>query len=103
VIAAGAGGALETIVEGETGVLWTGGVDELVEAVRGFDALAVDPAACVANARRFDREVFRRVFPREVAAAVRARGARDDAHPDPRMEAARRPPRRRGGLARPLP
>ena len=101
VIAAGAGGALETIVEGETGVLWSGGVDELVAAVRGFDTLAVDPAACVASARRYDREVFRHRFPREVEAAVRARGARDR-HPDPRMEAARRPPRRRGGLARPL-
>ncbi|NLT07125.1 MAG: glycosyltransferase family 4 protein [Solirubrobacterales bacterium] len=70
VIAAGAGGALETVVDGVTGRLWDGGADELAAAVADFDALAVDPAACVANARRFDRAVFREAFPREVDAAL---------------------------------
>lgn len=70
VIAAGAGGALETVVEGVTGTLWNGGAGELAAAVADFDALAVDPAACVANARRFDTAIFREAFPREVDAAL---------------------------------
>jgi glycosyltransferase involved in cell wall biosynthesis len=73
VIAAAGGGAVETVVEGVTGVLWSGGADGLAEAVAAFDALAVDPGACVENARRFDAAVFRDAFPREVEAAVRAR------------------------------
>jgi glycosyltransferase involved in cell wall biosynthesis len=73
VIAAGAGGALETVVEGVTGTLWNGGPDELAAAVAGFDALAVDPADCVENARRFDTAIFRAAFPREVEAALRER------------------------------
>ena len=78
VIAASAGGALETIVDGVTGCLWTGGADELVEAVRSFDPDAVDPAECVANARRFDAEVFRRGLPREIDAALEGAGQRPD-------------------------
>jgi glycosyltransferase involved in cell wall biosynthesis len=70
VIAAGAGGALETVVEGVTGTLWNGGAQELAAAVADFDALSVDPAACVANARRFDTAIFREAFPREVDAAL---------------------------------
>jgi len=73
VIAAGAGGALETVIDGETGRLWLGGPAELAAAVTDFDALAADPAACIDNARRFDAAVFRESFPREVAAAVGAR------------------------------
>lgn len=70
VIAVGEGGALETVVDGETGRLWRGGAEELAEAVAGFDPAAVDPVACVASARRFDRSVFRAEFPRAVDAAV---------------------------------
>jgi hypothetical protein len=32
----------------------------LAQAVRRFDPLAIDPAACVRNAKRFDLERFRR-------------------------------------------
>src|SRR5215218_7151007 len=71
VIAAGGGGALETVVEGVTGRLWEGGAEELSAAVADFDALAVDPAACVANARRFDAAIFRERFPVEVEQARR--------------------------------
>jgi glycosyltransferase involved in cell wall biosynthesis len=70
VIAAGDGGALETVVEGVTGTLWGGGAQELAAAVADFDALAVDPADCVENARRFDTAIFRETFPREVDAAL---------------------------------
>ena len=80
VIAAGAGGALETVVEGVTGTLWNGGAAELAAAVAGFDALAVDPAACVENARRFDTAIFREAFPREVDAALLERHGVVGAH-----------------------
>lgn len=73
VIAARAGGALETVEDGVTGRLWSGGADELAAAVTDFDPLAIDPAACVANARRFDTAVFRDAFPREVEAALAER------------------------------
>jgi glycosyltransferase involved in cell wall biosynthesis len=70
VIAAGAGGALETVVEGVTGTLWNGGARELAAAVEQFDALAIEPADCVENARRFDTAIFREAFPRAVDAAL---------------------------------
>ena len=70
VIARAEGGALESVLDGATGRLWSGGPAELAEAVSSFDALAVDPAACVANAKRFDRSVFRAELPRAVELAL---------------------------------
>lgn len=70
VIARRGGGALETIIDGATGCFWSGGAEELAEAVRGFDDTAIDPAACVRSAARFDSKSFRRGMRREVAAAV---------------------------------
>lgn len=54
VIALGAGGVLESVSPGETGVYY-GASDPaaLADAVAGFDPLAIDPAACVAASRRF--------------------------------------------------
>ena len=70
VIARRAGGVLETVVDGVTGCLWTGGADELAEAVRAFDTGSVDPRDCTENASRFAADVFRRELPREVDAAA---------------------------------
>ena len=70
------GGALETVVEGETGSFWDGGPEALAEAVVAFDAEAVDPQACVRSARRFDSSVFRRALPQEVARVVSEAGDR---------------------------
>ena len=61
VIALREGGARETVLEGRTGTFF----DEpapaaLAAAVARFDAGAIDPRACVANAERFDTERFRR-------------------------------------------
>jgi glycosyltransferase involved in cell wall biosynthesis len=70
VIALRAGGVCETVREGITGAFYE--ADEpgaLVAAVRAFDALAVDPAACVASAQRFDVARFRDRFSRAVDAA----------------------------------
>jgi glycosyltransferase involved in cell wall biosynthesis len=59
VIARGAGGVLETVVDGVTGCFWSGGPEELAHAVLQFDDAAIDPAACVANAARFATPQFR--------------------------------------------
>ena len=94
VIAARGGGALETLVEGVTGCLWSGGADELIAVVRDFDPDAIDPDDCVANARRFDASVFRRMLPRVVEEALAA--------PDERTQARPRPPVSRMPLGRRL-
>jgi glycosyltransferase involved in cell wall biosynthesis len=70
VIARRGGGALETVIDGVTGCFWSGGADSLVRAVREFDDAAVDPDACVANAARFDVEVFRRRMRSQVEEAL---------------------------------
>jgi glycosyltransferase involved in cell wall biosynthesis len=59
VIALGAGGALDTVKEGRTGVFfYESSAEALVVAVRDFDVGAVDPQDCVDNAARFDVKVF---------------------------------------------
>jgi glycosyltransferase involved in cell wall biosynthesis len=75
VIARRAGGALETVVDGITGCLWSGGPDDLARAVLEFNDAAVDPSACVGNARRFDSSAFREGMEAEVERAIEA-GAR---------------------------
>jgi glycosyltransferase involved in cell wall biosynthesis len=72
VIARRGGGALETILDGVTGCFWAGGAEELIEAVLGFDDVAVDPEDCTSNAARFDQDSFRRGMQAEVAAAMAA-------------------------------
>src|SRR6478735_2265384 len=60
VIALREGGVRETVVEGVTGVFFEKPEPaSLVDAVRAFDPLAVDPQACVDNAARFDVSHFR--------------------------------------------
>src|SRR5437588_4396290 len=73
VIARRGGGALETIVDGVTGCFWSGGPEDLAEAVREFDDAAVDPQACVRNAARFDASVLHRRMPARVGRAWGAR------------------------------
>jgi glycosyltransferase involved in cell wall biosynthesis len=73
VIARAGGGALETVVEGVTGCLWSGGPDELAAAVAGFDDAAIDPNACVLHAARFDCRAFADGMRREVAMALATR------------------------------
>jgi len=67
VIAYGAGGALDTVVEGKTGAFFHEPTPEaLAAAVRTFDPDAIDPRACVQNANRFDVSVFKRQLMRFV-------------------------------------
>jgi glycosyltransferase involved in cell wall biosynthesis len=95
VIALHEGGVRETVVEGETGMFFERPEPaDLAAAVRSFDVLAVDPEACVANARRFDTAHFRRGLRAVVELALDGVGSR--------RAARRRPPRRARGLARPV-
>lgn len=60
VIACGAGGVLDTVIEGETGAFFREMAPEpLADTVRAFDPDAMDPEACMRNAARFDSGVFR--------------------------------------------
>ena len=95
VIALCEGGVRETVIEGETGAFFERPEPaDLVEVVRRFDALAIDPDVCVANARRFDTAHFRRGLRAVVELALDGLGSR--------RAARRRPPRRARGLARPV-
>lgn len=70
VIAYGAGGALETVVEGVTGTFFTPQTPEaLMAAVDGFDPAGLDPVAIRAHAVGFDRAAFLSRFDAIVAAA----------------------------------
>lgn len=61
VIAFGGGGALDTIIDGETGVLFDEQtVESLVDAVNRFEAVQFSPAACRRNGERFSLDRFRR-------------------------------------------
>lgn len=67
VIALGAGGALETVAEGETGLFFTApSADGLREALDRFERRAWDPARARAHAERFSRDAFRRGLERAV-------------------------------------
>jgi glycosyltransferase involved in cell wall biosynthesis len=61
VIAAAAGGALETVIDGETGRFATlDDVDSFAQAMRELDGSAFDPARAQANAARFSVAAFQR-------------------------------------------
>jgi glycosyltransferase involved in cell wall biosynthesis len=63
VIAYGRGGALDTVIDGETGLLFRDQtIDGLVTAVRDFEASGMadaDPTALVVHARQFGEAAFR--------------------------------------------
>jgi glycosyltransferase involved in cell wall biosynthesis len=60
VIAYAAGGALDTVADGQTGVLFERQqVDSLIDAVRRAENIAWNPVELRQHARAFDRQVFR--------------------------------------------
>jgi glycosyltransferase involved in cell wall biosynthesis len=74
VIAAAAGGALETVIDGETGILaQLDDVDSFQRAIEGIDKLPFESQRAVANAARFSVEAFQRRFSQEVAGALDSR------------------------------
>jgi glycosyltransferase involved in cell wall biosynthesis len=88
VIAAAAGGALETVIDGRTGRLARlDDPDSFAEAMRSIDACNFDPAHAVQNAERFSVAAFRRRLAQEVERAIQRK--RDQ------------PPSRRGTEERP--
>lgn len=67
VVAAAAGGALETVVDGETGCLATlDDPDSFAAAMRRVDSLSFEPERAIANAERFSVDEFRRRLSAEV-------------------------------------
>lgn len=61
VVALGRGGALETVLEGETGEFYAEPTaDSLASVLEGFDGGAYAPSRCRARARDFSLENFRR-------------------------------------------
>jgi glycosyltransferase involved in cell wall biosynthesis len=72
VVALASGGALETVVDGETGVLVPGGAaSDFAEAIRETDFERFDPGAAVRNASRFSVERFQSRLRREVERVAR--------------------------------
>jgi glycosyltransferase involved in cell wall biosynthesis len=70
VIAPSAGGASETVIDGETGVLThLDDVDSFVRAIECLDGYDFDPARAVRNAARFSVAAFRRRISAEVKRA----------------------------------
>ncbi len=60
VVAFGAGGTAETVVDGETGVLFDRQeASSMVEAIERLDSIAFDPARIRARAEEFGTDVFR--------------------------------------------
>jgi glycosyltransferase involved in cell wall biosynthesis len=71
VIVAAAGGALETVIDGQTGRLASpGDVESFARAMQRIDELDFDPARAVANAERFSVAAFQRNLSAHVAAVL---------------------------------
>jgi glycosyltransferase involved in cell wall biosynthesis len=61
VIAFSQGGALDTVIEGETGLFFhEQSVEALMVAIEQFETMSFDPAAARANAERFNVDRFKR-------------------------------------------
>jgi glycosyltransferase involved in cell wall biosynthesis len=71
VIAAAAGGALETVLDGKTGLLATlDDIDSFQRAIEHIDEVPFDPADAVRNAGRFSVEAFQCRLSEEVTNAL---------------------------------
>jgi glycosyltransferase involved in cell wall biosynthesis len=63
VVAFHSGGALETVIDGETGVFFAEQTaDSLVEAVERFQTMQFDPERCRENAETFSIDSFKQKF-----------------------------------------
>ncbi len=77
VIAAAAGGALETVLDGRTGRLVAlDDVDAFAAAIAEIDSLDFDPAGAVENAERFSVATFQRRLGEHVELTLAARRSR---------------------------
>jgi glycosyltransferase involved in cell wall biosynthesis len=77
VIAAAAGGALETVLDGVTGRLVAlDDIEAFREAIETIEQIGLDPARAVQNAARFSVEAFARRLAEQVELALQAGPAR---------------------------
>lgn len=61
VIAYKKGGALDTVIDGKTGVFFEKQtVENLIKAIKLFGNLAIKPEDCIENVKRFSKETFKR-------------------------------------------
>jgi glycosyltransferase involved in cell wall biosynthesis len=82
VIAAAAGGALETVLDGQTGrLVRLNDVDSFAQALEAIDQLDFDPSRAVKNAARFSVAAFRINLSAHVARAVQSRDGGIDEDP----------------------
>ncbi|MCO4763604.1 MAG: glycosyltransferase [Myxococcales bacterium] len=71
VVAFGQGGALESVIDGETGLYFHEQTPQAVaDAIVQMTEMGIDPAACRKNAARFRRSVFLENMVREIASAM---------------------------------
>jgi glycosyltransferase involved in cell wall biosynthesis len=81
VIAFGRGGALDTVVDGETGLFFgEQSVEGLEEAILRFEAAEWNADACRRNAERFDAALFRRRMRRVIREQVGGAAAVSGGH-----------------------
>jgi glycosyltransferase involved in cell wall biosynthesis len=74
VVAYGVGGARESVLDGQTGVLFDGqSPDGVVHGIERFEQLQLDPGRIRENAARFGRERFRREMAEVIDSALRER------------------------------
>lgn len=73
VIAQGIGGASETVVDGATGLLYTGeSVTALMQAVKNFETVSFDDNRVRMNSERFAPKVFEKAFGQAVDQVLRS-------------------------------
>ncbi len=88
VIAAGAGGALETVIDGHTGRLAKlDDVDSFAAAMREIDNLDFDPRDAVQNAERFSVASFQQRLAEQVTRAVQRSDSDRNELPIPGLDA----------------
>ncbi|MGO9763587.1 MAG: glycosyltransferase [Solirubrobacteraceae bacterium] len=89
VIAAAAGGALETVLDGRTGCLARpDDVDSFVQAIKRIDELDFDPAHAVRSAARFSVAAFERRLSAHVTEVLERRGQAPSRWPAARSDQA---------------
>ncbi len=71
VIAYKAGGVLETVIEGKTGIFFEDQkVESLVAAIKKLESANINPLDCRLSARRFSKEAFKKDFASVVVSLV---------------------------------
>jgi glycosyltransferase involved in cell wall biosynthesis len=74
VIAAAAGGALETVIDGRTGLLARlDDVDSFTDAIERIDGIDFNPARAKRNAERFSVEAFQRRLSQQITLTTQSR------------------------------